>query len=129
MGGPSKRKRASSPLESNHRAMALVLTDNSFQHILRIANTNVDGKNRIMYALTAIKGIGRRFSNVVCKKADVDLKKRAGELSNAEIDKLITVVQHPRQFRIPTWMLNRRKDVKDGRFYQIFSNALDAKLR
>jgi small subunit ribosomal protein S18e len=29
-----------------------------------------------MYALTAIKGIGRRFSNVVVKKADVDLNKR-----------------------------------------------------
>ena len=109
--------------------MALVLTDQSFQHILRIANTNVDGKDRVMYALTAIKGIGRRFSNIVVKKADVDLKKRAGELSNAEIDKLITVVQHPRQFRIPNWMLNRQKDIKDGRFYQIFSNALDAKLR
>jgi len=82
-----------------------------------------------MYALTAIKGIGRRFSNVICKKADVDLKKRAGELSNAEIDKLITVIQHPRQFKIPTWMLNRQKDVRDGKFSHIFSNALDAKLR
>lgn len=29
-----------------------------------------------MYALTEIKGVGRRYANVVCKKADVDLKKR-----------------------------------------------------
>jgi len=28
------------------------------------------------YALTEIKGVGRRYSNIVCKKADVDLKKR-----------------------------------------------------
>ena len=34
-----------------------------FQHILRVLNTNVDGKDKIMYALTRIKGIGRRFSN------------------------------------------------------------------
>ena len=54
---------------------------------------------------------------------------RAGELSNAEIDKLITVIQHPRQFKIPNWMLNRQKDVRDGKFSHIFSNALDAKLR
>jgi len=26
-------------------------------------------------------------------------------------------------------MLNRQKDVKDGKFSQVFSNALDAKLR
>jgi small subunit ribosomal protein S18e len=29
-----------------------------------------------MYALTRIKGVGRRFANIVCKKADVDLSKR-----------------------------------------------------
>ena len=47
-----------------------------FQHILRLLNTNVDGKRKIMYALTEIKGVGRRYSNLVCKKADVDLNKR-----------------------------------------------------
>lgn len=46
------------------------------QFILRLLNTNVDGKQKIMYALTRIKGVGRRYSNLVCKKADVDLNKR-----------------------------------------------------
>lgn len=48
----------------------------NFQHILRIQNTNIEGKRKVMYALTAIKGCGRRFSNLVCKKADIDLSKR-----------------------------------------------------
>lgn len=48
----------------------------NFQFILRLLNTNVDGKQKIMYALTKIKGVGRRYSNLVCKKADVDLSKR-----------------------------------------------------
>jgi hypothetical protein len=48
----------------------------NFQYILRLLNTNVDGKQKIMYALTQIKGVGRRYSNLVCKKADVDLNKR-----------------------------------------------------
>lgn len=46
------------------------------KHILRLLNTNVDGKRKIMYALTEIKGVGRRYANLVCKKADVDLNKR-----------------------------------------------------
>ena len=29
-----------------------------------------------MYALMEIKGVGRRYSNIVYKKADVDLNKR-----------------------------------------------------
>ena len=28
------------------------------------------GRQKVMYALTKIKGVGRRYSNLVCKKAD-----------------------------------------------------------
>ncbi|KAK8969613.1 40S ribosomal protein S18 [Platanthera guangdongensis] len=49
------------------------MKNEDFQHILRVLNTNVDGKKKIMFALTSIKGIGRRFANIVCKKADVDM--------------------------------------------------------
>lgn len=48
----------------------------NFNHILRLLNTNVDGKIKIMYALSKIGGVGRRYANIVCKKADVDLRKR-----------------------------------------------------
>ena len=57
----------------------------SFQYIIRLLNTNVDGKQKVMYALTKIKGVGRRYSNLVCKKADVDLGKRAGDLTSEEL--------------------------------------------
>jgi small subunit ribosomal protein S18e len=56
------------------------MAQDSFTHILRVLNTNVDGKEKIMYALTAIRGIGRRFSNICCKKAEVDLAKRCAML-------------------------------------------------
>lgn len=98
-------------------AQALV-SDQGFQHIIRVLNTNVDGRQKVMFAITAIKGIGRRLSNVACKKAEVDLAKRAGELSASELESLMVVVSNPRQFRVPDWFLNRKKDIKDGRFTQ-----------
>ncbi len=52
----------------------------NFQHILRVMNTNLEGQRKIMYSLTAIKGCGRRYANLCCKKAEIDLAKRAGEL-------------------------------------------------
>ncbi len=58
---------------------SLVSGDN-FQHIIRVMNTNVDGRQKIMYAMTSIKGVGRRFANIVCKKAEVDLSKRYASL-------------------------------------------------
>ena len=108
--------------------MSLIVGDD-FQHILRVLNTNVDGRNKVMYAITSIRGIGRRFANVVCKKAEIDMGKRAGELSAAELESLMVIVSTPRQFRIPDWFLNRQKDYKDGKYLQNVSNQLDTKLR
>merc|ERR1711997_1123450 len=108
--------------------MSLVIPTN-FQHILRVMNTNIDGKRNIMFAITAIKGIGRRFANIVLKKADIDPTKRAGELSEEEVDRIITIMQNPRQYKIPDWFLNRQKDIKDGKFSQVLANSLDNKLR
>ena len=65
-----------------------------------------------MFAITAIKGIGRRLANVACKKAEVDLTKRAGELSASELESLMVVVSNPRQFRVPDWFLNRHAPAK-----------------
>jgi ribosomal protein S13 len=66
-----------------------------------LLNTNVDGKRKIMYALTEIKGVGRRYSNLVCKKADVDLNKRAGDLNSDELERIVTIIQNPTQYKIP----------------------------
>ena len=109
--------------------MGSLIAGDDFQHILRVLNTNVDGKQKVMYAITAIRGIGRRFSNLVCKKGEVDMRKRAGELSAEELEQLMTIVANPRQYKIPDWFLNRQKDIKDGRFMQITSSSLESKLR
>ena len=62
------------------------------------------------------------------------MTKRAGELTEEEVipsllmakhnvllqvDRLITIMQNPRQYKIPDWFLNRQKDVKDGRYSQV----------
>ena len=100
-----------------------------FQHILRVLNTNIDGRRKIGYALTAIKGVGRRFAHVVIRKADVDANKRAGELTEEEVDRVVTIIGNPRQYKIPDWFLNRQKDIKDGKYSQVTSNNLDTKVR
>lgn len=109
--------------------MAVVLGEGEFQYILRVLNTNIDGREKVTYALTAIKGVGRRYANLVCKKADVDLTKRAGELTNEEVERIVTIIQNPRQFKIPDWFLNRRKDFRTGKYTQLVSNNLDFQLR
>lgn len=65
-----------------------------FQHILRVMGTNIDGNRKVMFAMTAIKGVGRRYANIVLKKADIDLDKRAGECSEEEVRINLTIMSY-----------------------------------
>jgi small subunit ribosomal protein S18e len=94
-----------------------------------VQNTNVSGKHKASFALRAIKGLGRRMTNLVLKKAQIDLTKRAGELNEAEINKINDIISRPLDYNIPKWFLNRQKDVRDGTWSHLISNAWDTKLR
>merc|ERR1739841_104541 len=90
----------------NDATMAtLIANKETFQHMIRVANTNIDGKQKAGFALTSIKGIGRRFCNIALKKAEIDPTKRAGELTQEEIDQFMVVVSNPRTFKIPDYIL------------------------
>jgi len=58
--------------------------------------------------MTKIKGVGRRFSNLALKKADIDLTKRAGELTAEELERVVNILQNrwsPRNPRRCSWSL------------------------
>ena len=105
------------------------MNESNFQHILRVLNTNLDGKVKVMFALTSIKGVGRRFSNVACKKAEVDLTKRAVEITNDDIERIVAIIQNPLQFQIPDFFLNRRKDFKTGKTMHLSAQNFAGALR
>lgn len=46
-----------------------------------------------MFAITSIKGVGRRYANIVLKKADIEVTKRAGELSDEEVIPVIYLIR------------------------------------
>merc|ERR1711900_125625 len=96
MGDDNRQIRKTGGQRTQLPIMSLVTGEKpNFQYILRLLNTNVEGKQKVMYALTKIKGVGRRYSNLVCKKADVDLTKRAGELTSEELERIVTIIQNP----------------------------------
>lgn len=80
-----------------------------FQHILRVMGTNIDGNRKVMFAMTAIKGVGRRYANIVLKKADIDLDKRAGECSEEEVSFAVLRLRNEPTLMMPK-MLSGRKN-------------------
>ncbi|KAG5440479.1 hypothetical protein PCK2_000413, partial [Pneumocystis canis] len=107
----------------------VVQSENTFQHILRLLNTNIDGKAKVIFALTQIKGVGRRYATLVCKKADIDSAKRAGELTAEELERIVTIIRNPTDYKIPAWFLNSQRAITDGKNSQVLANQLDNKLQ
>lgn len=81
-----------------------------FRHIVRIANTDLDGNKKIVDALRKIRGINFMFSNMVCSLTKINKNEKTGSLNDSEIGKLDEVIRNPIKFNAPVWMLNRRKD-------------------
>ena len=100
-----------------------------FKHIIRVLNTNLDGKKKVAYALAAIKGLGRRIAHLICKLAKVNLNLRAGEISEETWKKIQDIIADPEKFGVPVWFLNRQKDYRDGHNMHCTSNVLETKVR
>ena len=79
----------------------------TFKHIIRLQNTNVEGKKVISNALTAIRGIGRRMAHMILKVAKVDVNKRAGEIKDETWELIGKIITEPEKYSIPEWFFNR----------------------
>lgn len=98
--------------------------DSNFRYFIRIANTDLDGKKTIVVALSNIKGIGLRLSQMMCNLAKIDTSTKAGKLNDEQVKKLSDIVENPVKYKIPTWAFNRRKDYDDGTDKHIITSDL-----
>ncbi len=96
-----------------------------FRAILRIANAEIKGEVPIAQALTKVKGCKFMFANAICQVLDLDRKRRAGDFSEQEIEKIEDCLGNPVKYNIPKWLFNRRKDLDTGVDKHIVSIDLD----
>ena len=54
---------------------------------------------------------------------------RAGDITSEELERIVTIIQNPTQYKIPTWFLNRQRDIVDGKDSQVLANGMENKLR
>ena len=66
---------------------------------------------------------------MVAVKANIDPKRRAGELTEDEMKKIIDIISKPLEYDLPQWVVNRKKDPKDGSYTQQVANGWDTKIR
>jgi len=93
--------------------------------VVRIANTDLDGNKQLVYALKGIKGIGYTMAKAICIASGLDPKRKLGTLSSEEIELLEKVIRNPKEYGIPSFLLNRRKDLETGKDLHLVGAELD----
>ena len=99
--------------------------DPDFKYIIRIANSDVSGEQKLGYALTSIRGIGSRISNAIIQKLKLDSEKLAGELTDKNVEDIENAIGNVNDF-VPNWLLNRQKDYDTGK--DIHPVSIDLKM-
>ena len=100
-----------------------------FRHILRITGTDIDGTLKVLYGITKIMGVNLNLANAILKKTGINPDKRAGFLTKAEVEKIEQIIKDPAKFGLPSWLLNRRKDLETGKDLHLIRADLDLRTK
>jgi small subunit ribosomal protein S13 len=86
-----------------------------YRHIVRIAGTDLPGSAKLPFALAGIQGVGLRIAYAAVKIAGLDPELRTGYLSEVQAKELEKIIQDISKIAVPSWLLNRRKDLASGK--------------
>ncbi|MFH1133235.1 MAG: 30S ribosomal protein S13 [Nanoarchaeota archaeon] len=95
-----------------------------FKYLVRILNTDLDGNKATGIELRKIKGVNFMYANIICTMAGIDPKKKVGNLSDAELKAIDTVIHRPAESGVPVWMMNRRNDPATGETTHLFTSDI-----
>ncbi len=99
------------------------------RQIIRIMSTDLDGAKKIKTTLCNIRGVNYNFSHAVLFAAKIDGERKLGELSEADIEKIESIVKEPQKAGIPAWMLNHQFMYKTGETKHLTGADLMVTLR
>ncbi|MBS7607301.1 30S ribosomal protein S13 [Candidatus Bathyarchaeota archaeon] len=100
-----------------------------FRHIVRVIDKDLDGMKTVVDALSDIKGIGIRLADIIARKAGVSPQTRIGYLSEEKIEEMEDIIRNLDDQDIPSWLLNRRKDLETGKDRHLISSDIDLQVK
>lgn len=98
--------------------------DENFNFIVRIANSDIDGQKRTVIGIQSIKGVGKRVSQIIVKKADIDPTVKIGSLPDEKVKELEALITTYVEY-VPNWVINRQMDYESGADMHLLGNDLE----
>jgi len=95
----------------------------------RKLRSQVDGNAKVEYGLTQIKGIGSRLAQAIIRVADINPNMRIGALPEKDLNRIEEIILNPIENGIPNWMVNRKKDLRDGTDKHVIGSQLEITVK
>jgi len=100
-----------------------------FRHIIRVIDKDLDGTKTVVDALSDIKGIGMRLATIIAREAGISPEMRIGYLSSDKIEEIEKIIRNLADRGLPSWLLNRRKDLETGKDKHLISSDIDLQIK
>jgi len=100
-----------------------------FKYIVRIAGKDLDGSKKLAAALADIKGVGWNLAHAIINSLKLDPKLRLGFLTEEQINLIENAIKDLTKLKLPSWYLNRRKDLESGVDTHLVGNELEFSVK
>ena len=126
--GKGKSGKAGAPGDKKEGKPKFVPDNPNFRYIVRLAGSDLDGTRATVLAITGVRGVGPRISEVACRLAGVSATERIGNLPETAVDGLEAVLADL-PAKLPGWMVNHSVDPVTGETHHYVGADLETARR
>jgi SSU ribosomal protein S13P len=95
-----------------------------FRYIVRVVDTDIDGRAKLLWGLASIRGIGYSTALAVTRYLGLNPEMLVGYLTDEQVARIEEVLLDLTKLGLPSWMYNRRRDVETGRDMHLIGSDL-----
>ena len=105
------------------------MSSQEFRHIVRIAGKDVPGAKKTIIGVGQVKGIGYNFARALLQVLKINPDSNVGFLTESQVVEIENAMRNPSSVNIPSWFLNRRKDMDTGNDFHLITSDVDFNKR
>jgi len=105
------------------------LSSLEYRHIVRIAGKDIPGAKKIIIGISQVRGIGYNFAKSILDILKINSNSNVGFLTESQVEEIEKAMKNPSLVNIPSWFLNRRKDIDSGKDLHLITSDIEFNVR
>ena len=83
----------------------------------------------MIIGVSQVRGIGYNFAKAILDVLKIDQNSNIGFLTESQVEEIEKVMRNPSSINVPSWFLNRRKDIDSGENLHLITSDIEFNVR